>query len=100
MRSEQRHAVVSLHLELAFAQLTRRIECGYIDQKFSPLGSRQHIVAVRRRLATGELGAAVVSRRYLLTIEALTEEYFAPERLRRVIAARRIRASNCNGVSA
>jgi hypothetical protein len=39
---------------------------GMIDQSASPLGRRRHIAAVRRRVAAGEPGAAIVGRRYLL----------------------------------
>jgi hypothetical protein len=54
----------------------------WIEQAFSPLGPRKHIAAVRRRvaeakerdLASTELGAAVMGRRYLLTPESLAEE--------------------------
>lgn len=45
-----------------------------IDQRGSPLGSRRHHEAVRRRLAAGKPGAAIVGRRHLLTREALDEE--------------------------
>jgi hypothetical protein len=47
---------------------------GMIDQAASPLGSRRHCSAVKRRVARGEAGAAVVGRRHLLSPEALGEE--------------------------
>ena len=47
---------------------------GMVDQASSPLGARRHCAAVRRRMARGEAGAAVVGRRHLLTTEALGEE--------------------------
>ena len=90
-KSEQREAVVRAHLELAFADLARRVERGYIDQRFSPLGPRRHVEAVRRRCERGEAGAIIIGRRYLLTIDALADEYFRPEpasvRLRRAVRA-------------
>jgi len=107
-KTEQRKAVVLAHLELAFADITRSVESGWIDQEFSPLGSRRHIAAVRRRVARrkpgAELDAAIVGRRYLLSIDALAEEYFRPVprrvRLKRALRALlRAKPANCNGVS-
>lgn len=45
-----------------------------LDQVGSPLGRRRHITAVRRLVAEGKPGAAVVGRRHLLTREALEAE--------------------------
>ncbi len=45
-----------------------------VDQSKSPLGSRRHCNAVKRRVGNGETGAARVGRRYLLTPDALAEE--------------------------
>ena len=47
---------------------------GQVDQHQSPLGPRRHCTAVRRLVAAGEPGAAIVGRRYLLTREALAQE--------------------------
>ena len=47
---------------------------GMLDQSASPLGRRRHCSAVKRRVARGEPGAAVVGRRHLLSPEALSEE--------------------------
>lgn len=47
---------------------------GWIDQAASPLGRRRHCAAVRRRVAAGEPGAAILGRRHVLTAEALGEE--------------------------
>jgi hypothetical protein len=47
---------------------------GMVDQNASPLGRRRHCAAVKRRLARGEVGAAIVGRRHLLSAEALSEE--------------------------
>lgn len=46
----------------------------WVGQKGSPLGARRHIAAVRRRVAAGEPGAAVVGRSYRLTRDALNAE--------------------------
>lgn len=50
---------------------------GMIDQSASPAGRRRHIAAVRRRVAAGEGGAAIVGRRFLLSREALDAELAA-----------------------
>ncbi len=47
---------------------------GWHDQSASPLGRRRHIAAVRRRVAAGAGGAAIVDRAHLLSREALAEE--------------------------
>jgi len=49
-------------------------EPGMVEQGASPLGTRRHCTAVRRRLDHGEPGAAIVGRRHLLTAAALAEE--------------------------
>ncbi len=46
----------------------------WVDQSASPMGSRLHCAAVRRRRAEGKGGAAIKNRRHLLTREALAEE--------------------------
>lgn len=56
------------------AERLREGEPGMVEQTRSPLGSRRHCGAVRRRVARGEPGAAIVGRRHLLTPEALAEE--------------------------
>lgn len=58
-------------------RLLRDGDVGMVDQHGSPLGNRRHISAVRRRLASGEGGAAKVGRRYLLSTEALSNELTA-----------------------
>lgn len=45
-----------------------------IPQTGSELGARRHREAVKRRVASGEGGAAIVGRRFLLSPEALREE--------------------------
>ena len=45
-----------------------------VDQNSSPLGARRHCSAVRRRLASGKTGAAIVGRKHLLSSAALDEE--------------------------
>lgn len=46
----------------------------WIQQRGSALGNRKHCAAVRRRIASGEGGAAIQGKRFLLTTSALTEE--------------------------
>ncbi len=56
-------------------RVVERLGAGaHVDQSRSPLGSRRHHAAVRRRLARGLPGAAIVGRRHLLSSEALAEE--------------------------
>jgi hypothetical protein len=45
-----------------------------IAQDASPLGRRRHCAAVKRRIASGAPGAALVGRRHLLNADALEEE--------------------------
>lgn len=47
---------------------------GMVAQDASPLGRRRHCAAVKRRLASGKPGAAIVGRRHLLSPEALADE--------------------------
>lgn len=54
--------------------LTDTAEAGMVTQSGSPLGSRRHCNAVKRRIAAGLPGAAKVGRRYLLSQDALAEE--------------------------
>ncbi|MGC4088659.1 MAG: hypothetical protein QM756_12325 [Polyangiaceae bacterium] len=58
-------------------KLTEGQQADMVDQTHSPLGRRRHCNAVRRRVAAGEAGAAVVGRRHLLTREALGAELAA-----------------------
>ena len=44
------------------------------DQRQSPLGSRRHCLAVRRRAAEGKTDARQVGDRFLLTTDAIAEE--------------------------
>ena len=46
----------------------------WVDQGSSPLGRRRHCAAVRRLVATGSPGAAVIGRRYLLSPNAVDAE--------------------------
>lgn len=46
----------------------------WIDQHSSPLGPRRHCAAVRKRVQSGDEGAAIVGRRLLLSHEALAAE--------------------------
>ena len=64
--------------ERVAAKVSERLRAGSmpgaVAQAESPLGRRRHIAAVRRRVAAGQPGAAVVGRRHLLSTEALAEE--------------------------
>jgi hypothetical protein len=72
------------HLARAFRAAAAELEAidaeeraerrNWSDQATSPLGRRRHVAAVRRRLATGQPGAAFLGRRALLSAEAQTEE--------------------------
>jgi hypothetical protein len=46
----------------------------WIDQQHSALGPRRHVSAVRRRVAAGDKGAALVGRKALLSPDSLAEE--------------------------
>ncbi len=56
------------------AAIQRDGQAEMIDQTTSPLGARRHCSAVRRRLACGKPGAAIVGRKHLLSSTALDEE--------------------------
>jgi hypothetical protein len=54
----------------------------WITQTTSPLGRVRHCTAVRKRVATGKPGAAIVGRDFQLSREALQEELAAVSRKR------------------
>lgn len=56
------------------AQLRAGETPGMVDQSSSPLGRRRHIAVVRKLVAAGEPGAAIVGRRYLLARDAIEAE--------------------------
>ncbi|HKQ68264.1 MAG TPA: hypothetical protein VJT73_02955 [Polyangiaceae bacterium] len=58
----------------AVASLDGGAPADHIDQTTSALGPRRHCRAVKRRIASGQSGAAIVGRRHLLSPEALAEE--------------------------
>jgi hypothetical protein len=64
------------------ARLTAGVRADMVDQVASPLGRRRHCAAVRRRVANGEPGAAVVGRRHLLARDALAAELEAASKRR------------------
>lgn len=93
-RQREREAIVDAYLELelgsAKARASASLESGYIGHEKSPLGPRRHKAAVRRRIAAwrasgarGAVDAAIVGGRFLLTIDALADEYFRPTESRR-----------------
>jgi hypothetical protein len=98
---EQRRAIIDAHLELALGEVRARLESGWLDQYHSPLGQAPHVEAVRRRLRSRLDGAHTDRGRYLLTIDALVEEYFGPRApsLERALASlgRRSPVANDNG---
>jgi len=80
----ERQLLAALTIVLApFAEqvatiLADRLRAGtdpdWFDQHRSPEGNRRHCAIVRRRIAEGRPGAAIVGRRHLLSREALEEE--------------------------
>jgi hypothetical protein len=58
----------------ALARESANARSTWTDQAASPLGRRRHVAAVRRRIAAGEPGAALVGRSAMLSPEALSEE--------------------------
>ncbi len=74
-------------IAVAVAAELRAGDVKMTDQAGSPLGRRRHIAAVRRRVATGEPGACIVARRYLLSPEALAEELAAQSKKPRKVPA-------------
>jgi len=66
------------HLAREVVALLRTGETpGMVDQTASPLGRRRHINAVRKRVAEGAPGAAIVGRRFLLAREHVDAELAA-----------------------
>lgn len=98
-RVAERRAIVDAYLALALGTVQARLESGWIDQAHSPLGSRVHIDAVRRRIAEGRRDALIRGRRAMLTIDALADEYFGSHETQLTLASvkRRGRAANDNG---
>lgn len=76
-QSEALGAFLDALAERVAALVTERLLSGapgMTDQAASPLGRRRHCAAVKRRVASGKPGAALVGRRHLLSAEALAEE--------------------------
>jgi hypothetical protein len=59
------------------ARLSAGSHAGFVEQAGSPLGRRRHIAAVRRIVAAGQPGAAIVGRRHLLSRERVERELAA-----------------------
>lgn len=91
LHDELRETAIALsELEVRRARLLARLmseelrggDVSRVSQTLSPLGSRNHIAAVKRRIAEereageppGTRGAFVAKRQFLLTQEALAEE--------------------------
>jgi len=58
--------------ELAAEERAERRD--WLDQRQSPLGPKRHCAAVKRLVAAGDPGAALVGRRHLLSAAALAQE--------------------------
>ena len=72
--SDPRVRYLVARLAACAAEAVGSQDVGAIDQAASPLGRRRHCACVRRRVARGEPGAAVVGRRFFLSPAAMTEE--------------------------
>jgi hypothetical protein len=59
------------------ARLSAGSHAGFVDQAGSPLGRRRHINVVRRIVAAGQPGAAIIGRRHLLARERIDSELAA-----------------------
>lgn len=99
-RLAERRAIIEAHVELALGAVQERLESGWLTQEYSPLGRERHMSVVRRRMAAGYADAAIDGRRYLLTIDAVVDEYFGshePALERALAALARTPARNDNG---
>lgn len=88
-RLAERRAIIDAHLELALGAVRAHLESGWIGQEHSPLGPERHVAAVRRRLSKGGRDAALDGGRFLLTIDAVVDEFFGTHepKLERALAA-------------
>lgn len=92
----ERRAIVDAWLEIAVGKVKAELASGWIGPEHSPLGPDRHRAACERRIARhastgdGEVDAAIVAGRHLLTIDAMADEFFRAEqrvsRLGRVLA--------------
>lgn len=114
---ERLATVLAAHRKLMFRHAERSLPTEsvcFIDQQFSPLGPRNHVAAVKRRVAERharelvagrppgvELDAAIIGRRHLLSLAALTEEYFrdGPGRGPRPKGSRLVRTNSKGGAA-
>ncbi|HEY4103624.1 MAG TPA: hypothetical protein VGM44_07020 [Polyangiaceae bacterium] len=63
---------------------------GKVDQGTSPLGPRRHCAVVRKLVALGTPGAAIVGRRHLLSRELLERELSAVSKKRKPAPSPRV----------
>lgn len=78
-RVAERTAIENAHVELALGAVQAGLESGWLSHEFSPLGSERHKAAVIARVEAGRGDeGAIVAGRYLLTIDAVADEYFGP----------------------
>lgn len=75
-RLAERRAIIEAHIELALGTVRCELESGTIDQRHSPLGRKAHVAAVLRRMLRGSRDAAIADGRYLLSIDAVADEFF------------------------
>lgn len=64
--------------EAIVTKLRSASDDGWVAQEESRLGRNKHCAAVRRRVAAGDIRAAMANGRFLLTREALNEELRGP----------------------
>lgn len=78
MSSAEKAALLDALADLIAARVVEKLHAGDRDglvaQDESPLGARRHCAAVRRHVAKGEAGAAIVGRRHLLSRELIDRE--------------------------
>lgn len=104
-RVAERLAVCEAIVEVHLAALRAELDGGWIGHEHSPLGPERHKRAVRRRVAEGRGDQGeIVGGRFMLTIDAMADEYFGsrePALARALAALARVAACNDNaaGVS-
>lgn len=85
-RLVERRAVVDAAIEIMLGRARAVIDSGWLPQDLSPLGPRRHVEACRRRVADqecrgGPVDAAIVGRRFMLTVDAVCDEYFGSPKI-------------------
>jgi hypothetical protein len=76
-RNVKRRMMIDAHVQLVLGAAMASLESGWIGQEHSPLGAARHVEAVRRRIAAGDRRTAtLLDGRYLLTVDAVVDEFF------------------------